>query len=112
MAVGDYVEILQQLQRVRGSLMPLGNPSGWAATADTVADPAFTSLRARELFISHMSGATEFFRVKADDFLYCHAANDTVYMFYLFDGKGGMVSEPLDVFPSELLVTQFRMILA
>lgn len=68
--------------------------------------------RARELFINRMVGVRGNFRLKEDDLIVCHIHADTVLMFYCFDGRDGIVKEPMDLWPSDGLLAQFRMILA
>ena len=67
--------------------------------------------RARELFLKRMGGVRAEMRVAKDDFLQCHIYGDVVHMFYCFSGKTGVVQESIDMFPSDQLITQFRMIL-
>ena len=67
---------------------------------------------AREMFIKRMGGVRNMFLVAPKDFLMCHVHDDQVFVFYLFGGKAGVVNEPIDMFPSDTLITQFKMILA
>jgi hypothetical protein len=70
------------------------------------------SVRARELFVKRMGGVRSEFNVARDDFLWTHVQADTVYVFFCFAGKEGVTKEQIDIFPSDQLIAQFRMILA
>jgi len=69
-------------------------------------------VRAKELFLKRMGGIRAEMTLKSDDFLQMHVRDDTVYMFYCLNGKDGVVKEQVDLFPSDQLIAQFRMILA
>jgi hypothetical protein len=68
--------------------------------------------RAREMFLKRMGGIRAEMTIAAEDFLSCHIYGETVYLFYCFAGRDGCVKEPIDLFPSDQLITQFRMVLA
>jgi hypothetical protein len=68
--------------------------------------------RARELFLKRMGGIRSEMRVHRDDFVQCHIYGEVVHLFYCFGGKTGVAHEQMDIFPSDQLITQFRMILA
>lgn len=68
--------------------------------------------RARELFLQRMGGIRAAMVVAPNDFIQCHIANDMVYVFFCLSGKEGVTKEQIDLFPSDTLITQFRMILA
>lgn len=68
--------------------------------------------RSRELFLGRMGGVRNEFKVKLGDFVQCHVHAQTVYLFYCFGDKAGVTSESIDVFPSDQLIAQFRMVLA
>jgi hypothetical protein len=70
------------------------------------------SVRARKLFIDRMGGVRNEFQVARDDFIWVHVYADMAYVFFCFAGKEGVTKEQLDIFPSDQLITQFRMILA
>jgi hypothetical protein len=70
------------------------------------------SARAREMFLKRMGGIRAELQIAAEDFLYCHIYGETVYLFYCFAGRDGCVKESIDLFPSDQLITQFRMVLA
>jgi hypothetical protein len=67
--------------------------------------------RARELFLKRMGGIRAEMRLASDDFLQCHVYNEQVYVFYCFGGRHGVTLEPIDMFPSDQLITQFRLVL-
>ena len=69
-------------------------------------------IRAKELFVNRMKGVRGNFTLKDTDFVETHIHSDTVIMFYCFDGRDGIVREPIDVWPSDTLIAQFRMVLA
>ena len=68
--------------------------------------------RARELFLKRMGGIRTEMVVAPSDFIQCHVHNDIVYVFFCLSGKEGVTKEQIDLFPSDTLITQFRMILA
>jgi hypothetical protein len=70
------------------------------------------SNRARELFLKRLGGIRAEYKVKLGDFVQCHVHADQVFVFFCFAGKEGVVKEQLDLFPSDMLITQFRMIIA
>jgi hypothetical protein len=67
--------------------------------------------RAREMFLKRMGGLRAEMKVAADDFLACHIYNEQVYVFYCFGGRHGVTMEGIDLFPSDQLITQFRLVL-
>jgi hypothetical protein len=67
--------------------------------------------RAREIFLKRMGGLRAEMKVAPDDFLQCHIYNDQVFVFYCFGGRNGVTSEGIDLFPSDTLITQFRLVL-
>jgi hypothetical protein len=67
--------------------------------------------RAREIFLKRMGGLRSEMVVSKDDFLQCHVYNEQVYVFYCFDGRHGVTLEGIDMFPSDTLITQFRLVL-
>jgi hypothetical protein len=66
---------------------------------------------ARELFMRRMSGVRNSFVLKKQDFIHCQVLDDMVYVFFLLDGKEGVVKEQVDSFPSDQLIAQFRLIM-
>lgn len=68
--------------------------------------------KARQLFISRMGGVTANFMLASGDFMHTQFYNGEVYLFFLFSGKEGVVRESADVFPSDQLIAQFRMIVS
>jgi hypothetical protein len=70
------------------------------------------SSRAREMFLKRMGGIRAELKIAAEDYLHCHIYGDKVYLFYCFAGRDGCVKEDIDLFPSDTLITQFRMVLS
>lgn len=70
------------------------------------------SERAREMFLKRMGGIRAELKIHADDYLHCHVYGDMVYLFYCFGGRDGCVKEGIDLFPTDQLITQFRMVLS
>jgi hypothetical protein len=68
--------------------------------------------RARELFLKRMGSIRAEMKVAVGDLLACHVYGETVYVFFCFSGREGVVKENIDLFPSDQLITQFRMILS
>ena len=66
---------------------------------------------ARELFMRRMSGVRNSFVIAKRDFIHCQVLDDMVYVFFLLDGKEGVVKEQVDSFPSDQLIAQFRLIM-
>ena len=67
--------------------------------------------RAREIFLKRMGGIRAEMKVAPEDFLQCHVYNDQVHVFYCFGGRPGVTQESIDLFPSDQLITQFRLVL-
>lgn len=98
-------EKMKQLAQAQNSFPNPTNP--------TISAPVFTANgRARNLFLARMGGVRADMEIKPGDFLMCHVYGEMVYLFYCFTGREGVVKESWDVFPSDTLITQFRMILA
>ena len=70
------------------------------------------AVRARELFLKRMGGIRAELLVAHGDFLQCHVYGEVVHVFYCFAGKPGVAQESIDLFPSDTLITQFRLILS
>ena len=75
------------------------------------ANPPALAARAREMFLKRMGGIRAEMKVAPVDFLQCHIFNDQVYVFYCFGGRNGVTNEGIDLFPSDQLITQFRLVL-
>lgn len=69
-------------------------------------------MRAKELFLKRMGGIRAEMTMAPNDFLQMHVFEDQVIVFFCFNGKEGVVKEQMDIFPSDQLIAQFRMILA
>jgi hypothetical protein len=89
-----------------GPSLPLSAPPNRPAAGTTL------SIRAREMFLKRMGGIRAELHIAADDYLHCHIYGETVFLFYCFSGRDGCVKEGIDLFPSDQLITQFRMVLA
>ncbi len=87
-----------------GVFMPPPKPNQPANVANLAA-------RAREMFLKRMGGIRAEMKVAPEDFLQCHIFNDQVYVFYCFGGRNGVTMEGIDLFPSDQLITQFRLVL-
>jgi hypothetical protein len=89
-----------------GTPLPIMSPPNKPATGPTL------SARAREMFLKRMGGLRQELQIAAEDFVHCHIYGDKVYLFYCFAGRDGCVKEDIDLFPSDQLITQFRMVLS
>ena len=69
--------------------------------------------RARSLFLARLGGIKGSYRVKPEDFLWCHITPDfkTVHVFFVFGDQAGTTSEDSAMFPSDTLITQFRLLI-
>ena len=81
-------------------------------TSNSKSLPQSLHVRARELFLDRMGGVEGRMTVKGGDFLHCFVNAGMVYVFFYFSGKEGVTKEKIELFPSDTLITQFRMILA
>jgi hypothetical protein len=103
-----YAQMAQAAQQAgvgQGILTPPPLPPPLPPTQSTLTS------RARELFLKRMGGIRAELKVASDDFLQCHVYNEQVYVFYCFGGRHGVTLEPIDMFPSDQLITQFRLVL-
>lgn len=66
--------------------------------------------RAREMLLKRIGGIKAELKIIPGDFLTCHCHNDVVHVFYCRNGNSGVTQETIDLFPSDTLITQFRMI--
>jgi hypothetical protein len=67
--------------------------------------------RARGLLLDRLGGIEGPCRINPNDFLMCHVFDGIVYIFFIFDKKEGMTKESTDLFPSDKLVAQMRMVM-
>ena len=74
-------------------------------------NPPNLAARAREMFLKRMGGIRAELKLKSGDFVTCHIYLETVHLFYCFDGKSGVATENIDLFPSDQFITQFRLVL-
>ena len=65
---------------------------------------------ANKLLRQRFAGVQDTFKLGQKDFLLAHFAEAYVYTFFVLNGKEGVVKEPTDIFPSDKLITQLRMI--
>jgi hypothetical protein len=73
--------------------------------------PIALAARAREMFLKRMGGIRAELKLKSGDFVTCHIYLETVHLFYCFDGRSGVATENIDLFPSDQFITQFRLVL-
>ena len=93
-------------------LAQVGNMPPWhEQNPNPAPTPPSLAARAREMFLKRMGGIRAEMKVQPTDFLQCHVTQDMVFVFFCFSGKEGVVKEPIDMFPSDPLIAQFRMIL-
>jgi hypothetical protein len=96
-----------QAQNFPPNVSPIGQfPTNGNATQASLAP------RAREMFLKRMGGIRNELRIAPDDFLQCHIYGEVVHLFYCFGGRAGVTQESIDLFPSDTLITQFRMVLS
>lgn len=105
------------MQSAQNAQMQANSQYSQQARANAQQAPMPSSLadhchRARELFMRRMAGVRDDFHLRINDFLHCQVHGDIVFVFFLLDGKEGIVKEQVDVFPSDQLIAQFRMIIA
>ena len=67
--------------------------------------------RARGMLIQRLGGVAADFNVNENDFLMCHVTGGTVYIFFLLNGREGVTTESMDIFPSDKIVAQLRMVI-
>jgi hypothetical protein len=86
------------------------------ATAQAVQQPPDPRGKANEkalhLLMMRMQGVRNTLRLGADDFMCCHVREDTVHVFFVLKGNSGNTSEQVDIFPSDKLITQLRLIMS
>ena len=108
-----YAQVAQAAQQAGVGQAVFTNPvSPPPATASMQPNNLTLANRARELFLRRMGGIRAEMIVASGDFLQCHVYNEQVYVFYCFGGRHGVTLEPIDMFPSDQLITQFRLVLA
>ena len=89
-----------------------GNISQQAAAQQPKKDNARLNERALQLLTLRLNGVKCMLKLGPDDFLICHCTTDVVYTFFVFKGKSGNVEEDINIFPSDKLLTQLRLIMA
>jgi hypothetical protein len=91
---------------------PNVSPVGQFPTGSAPNQQVALASRAREMFLKRMGGIRNELRIAPDDFLQCHIYGEVVHLFYCFGGRAGVTQESIDLFPSDQLITQFRMVLS
>lgn len=66
--------------------------------------------KAEHLLRLRLAGLDSKFHISPEEFLACHVANGVVYIFFVISGKAGNTQEEIALFPSDKLITQFRLI--
>jgi hypothetical protein len=100
------------------AMVDAGNSAAMAQQAGTYMPPVANTTnlnlagRAREMFLKRMGGLRAELKVAPGDFVQCHIHHDMVFVFYCFNGREGCAKEAIDLFPSDTLITQFRLVLA
>lgn len=79
---------------------------------DVPKDNARLNQRALQLLTLRLSGVRGNLRLGPDDFLVCHCTTETVYTFFVFNGKSGNTEEDINIFPSDKLLTQLRLVMS
>jgi hypothetical protein len=67
--------------------------------------------RCRGMLLDRLGGIDGPMTLKAGDFLMCHAYWGLVYVFFVFGKREGVTKESTEVFPSDKLVAQLRMVM-
>lgn len=101
-----------QAQQAHLGQYPPGYPTPSIVPPNPPASGQTLSSRAREMFLKRMGGLRAELKIAPDDFLHCHIYGEMVFLFYCFSGRDGCVKENIDLFPSDQLITQFRMVLS
>lgn len=67
--------------------------------------------RADRLLRDRLIGIRGRFDLAQHEMMMVHVYHETVYIFYVFEGgKAGHLTDPIDLFPSDELVTQLRLL--
>lgn len=109
MAQAQALGQAQNLQAVINGVQGIANEAPRIPLQTQVRQRQVT--RAKELFVNRMKGVRGNFNLKETDFVETHIHADIVILFYCFDGREGIVKEPMDIWPSDGLIAQFRMML-
>jgi hypothetical protein len=99
-----------QAQNFPPNVSPIGQYPTTLANAPN--NQPTLATRAREMFLKRMGGIRAELRIADGDFLQCHIYGEMVHLFYCFGGRSGVTQESIDLFPSDTLITQFRMVLS
>lgn len=116
----DYAALQQQYQRMQAAQNWNTNPLAQQQAAqqqlgnivkvDT--QKALRNERALSLLTMRLGGVKNALKLGAEDFLVCHTTPETVYVFFILNGKSGHTEEEIDIFPSDKLLTQLRLIMS
>jgi hypothetical protein len=103
-----------QAQNFPPNISPVGQyPTNMGVgTPPSTTNSVNLASRAREMFLKRMGSIRAELRVADGDFLQCHIYGEVVHLFYCFGGRAGVTQESIDLFPSDTLITQFRMVLS
>lgn len=100
----DVVNAQQQYSQLQAM-----NQAQAAAGMANISTPPLDYI-ALDLLKRRMAGLTSQFTLKQDEFLTCYVSKDTVYVFFVLNGKAGHFIEEVTLFPSDKILTQIRMI--
>lgn len=65
---------------------------------------------ARSMLIDRLNGVLGTFVMSTDDFLLAHIHKDQVYIFFIHNDRAGYLADDANLYPSDKLVTQVRLI--
>jgi hypothetical protein len=106
-------QALQQAQQMNPNLLGAQGQLGQQAQQPTQKDlRGEANNKALRLLMMRMSGVRSTLKLAADDFMCCHVREDTVHVFFVLKGHSGNTSEQVDIFPSDKLITQLRLIMS
>ena len=106
----EQAQMMAELMKQQPSLLR-GNPPWSNVNASIPMSNPPLGDRAREIFLKRLGGLRAEYKVGLNEFVACHIHADMVYVFYFLKGKEGVTKEPIDLFPSDGLIAQFRMVL-
>jgi hypothetical protein len=108
----QMAQLAQQAQQAQMNSILGQQTQGWRPDVDQRIQVNLLNQRAYELLTLRLGGVKRTFKLAADDFLVCHCTTETVYVFFVFNGKSGHTEEQTDIFPSDKLVTQLKLIMS
>lgn len=65
---------------------------------------------AQQLLMGRLHGLATMFTMSTNDFLLCHMHGEKVYVFFIHDDRVGYLEDDANLFPSDKLVTQIRLL--